>query len=440
MGVIVKKVFAIALGYSACSAYAGTSVINSGSAMTTGPSLNQYSMFGASSNPAMAPLMVPEEERWRITYFPSLAFNLEVGDVENFVDEVDDLIDILDDPNATDEDPSDVLDRFNDVLVKIGDEGYIKNSISIHAPITPLYYQSEELHGTFGIDLSINTQIAALILDDVLSINASDDTYNTNTSLYMKSGIETRVSFTYGGKYFEDSAISSLGDFYAGAKLNIIRLELSKQVKLLQDFEGDEIEDVISDDYDKYLKASTGVGLDIGLMWDAEWYRLGLTMENINSPSFEYGELGVDCDGISGDAIARNSCEISRYFIDQGRIKGKEEHTMHAKTRVDGLLKVTDRWSISSSLDLAEYDDIVGFENQWFHVATSYETSGWWLPSTRLGYQKNLTGTELSSLLFGMTFFKVVNLDIEYGLESIEIDGSSGPRRFGFSLAFTEKF
>ncbi|VUD56446.1 hypothetical protein TDB9533_02101 [Thalassocella blandensis] len=436
----MKRTLAIAVGFLAGGVNAGTSVINSGASMTTGPSLNHYSVFGASANPAMAPLMIPEEESWRITFFPSIAANFEIGDVENFADDVDDLIDLLDDASSTDESATETLDRFNDVLGRIGEEGYIKNSISIHAPITPLYYQSEELNGTFGMDLSINTQIAALILDDVLSLDSTNDTFSTNTSLYMKSGIETRVSFTYGGNYFDDTALSSLGKFYAGAKLNVIRLELSKQVKLLEDFNGEDIEDVISDDYDKYLNSSTNVGLDVGVMWDADWYRLGLTLENLNSPSFEYGELGVDCESITDDNVARNTCEVSRYFISEGRIDAKETHTMHAKMRVDSLLKVSDRWFVSSSIDLAKYDDIVGFENQWLHLATTYETEGWWLPSTRIGYQKNLAGSELSSVMLGFTFFKSFNFDLEYGLESVEVDGSSGPRRLGFSLAFTEKF
>lgn len=436
----MKKTLAVAVSLLACQTYAGSSSVNAGAATTLGPSVNHTSTHSGFANPAMTSFMVPEEDRWRINYFFGGGFNIEVGDVNNFADDVDELVDILDDPNSTDDSASEVLDRFNEVLVKMGEQGYIKNSAVIHAPVTPLYYRSEELQGTFGMDVSVGTHIAATILDDELVLNTQNESFATNTSLYLKTGIETRVSFSYGRKFFEEHDFSRHGDFYAGVKLNLINLELSKQIKALEDFAGDDIEDVISDDYDKNLKSSSGFGVDVGVVWDAEWYRAGLTIENLNSPSFAYGDVGVNCEAVPENTLARNSCEVSRYFVAEGRVAQREEHTMDARTRVEGLIKLSDRWMVNSSLDLASYDDVTGFENQWFHLSTSYEGRGWWLPSARVGYQTNLTGSEVSSMTFGVTLFKALSLDLEYGLDTVEVDGSSGPRRLGFALAFEEKF
>ena len=100
----------------------------------------------------------------------------------------------------------------------------------------------------------------------------------------------------------------------------------------------------------------------------------------------------------------------------------------------------TNKWSASGSIDLAAYDDIVGFENQWLHLATMYNFDNNILPALRVGLQSNLTGTQLSSLTVGMSLFKFATLDLEYGLNSTSIDGSSAPRRFGIALGVEERF
>ena len=62
--------------------------VNPGASLTTGVVPSQYSLAAAARNPAMAPLIVPEDERWRISYLPSISASLEIGDVQNFSDDV----------------------------------------------------------------------------------------------------------------------------------------------------------------------------------------------------------------------------------------------------------------------------------------------------------------------------------------------------------------
>ncbi len=417
--------------------------VNTGSSMGTGPSSSHYSISAAGGNPAMAPLMVAEKERWRISYLPSITATFELGDVSNFADDLDELIDLIEDPlSNTDESTDETLDRFNDVLVRMGEEGYIHNSLNISIPVTPGYYKPASLDGTFYLDVNYGAQVGLRVLDDILSFEAqTGGDFVTDTSIYFKSGIETRVSFGYGQQILADKkSLKGKGKLYAGATLNLIKLELSKQVIRLEDLDGVEVSDVISDEYDNNLESSTNIGIDLGVMWDAEWYRVGLQLDNLLSPSFDYGDIGVNCDSRPENSIEQNGCLIAQSFIADGRLKPSEKHTMHEIIRVDGLLKITDRWYVSGALDLAEYDDIVGFENQWMNIGMNYESKSRFIPSPRIGYQANLAGSEVSSYTFGFSVFKSVSLDFEWGTESVEADGESAPRRFGFSLAFEESF
>ncbi|MFL0801913.1 MAG: conjugal transfer protein TraF [Agarilytica sp.] len=434
------KKLAVFLGLVSTQVFAIDGV-NSGSSLTTGPSSNHFSMASAIHNPAMAPLVVPENERWRINYLPSISLAVEVGDVENFADDLDELVDLLEDPNADISDPSVTLDRFNDVLVRMGREGYLKQSVNISVPITPAYYHAKEANGTFFADLNIGAQASVQVIDSALSIDEQNLGYATDTSLYVKSGIENKLSFGYGREVLSDHKwVKGKAKLFAGVKLNIIQLELSKQITRLDDLDGQEVSDVLKDEYDKNLKSNTGIGIDVGVVWDADWYRVGLHIDNLNSPDFSYGDIGVNCDDLDVGTIERNSCEVTRTFVADGRIRSGEKHTKHAITRVDGLLHLTDRWGVTAALDLATYDDIVGFENQWLNLATTYTPKTSVIPAVRVGYQSNMAGTELAAYTFGFTFFKSVSLDFEWGTESVEVDGESVPRRLGASLAFEESF
>ena len=386
----------------------------------------------------MAPLALPKDQYWRFNYFPAFAMNYEVGPVDNFADDLDELIDIIDDPNSTSDSATDILDRFNVVLDNMGESGFIRSDTAVKLPFLPLFVSSDAFGGTLSVDFSLNVQIGLRVLDADLALDQQTLNFVSDTSVYLKSGIEKKLSVGYGRQFFE-ARTGKHGDLYFGAKLNIVAMDLSKQVIRLQDLDGAEIDDVINDEYDENLQSSTNVGIDLGVVWDTPYYRTGLSLLNINAPSYDYGAIGENCESRSEASIERNSCEVTRRFISEGRIRGRETHTSEAIARIEGLMKLNDRWSINSSLDLAPYDDFVGFDNQWFHLATSLEGTKW-VPGIRAGLQKNLSGSEISSFLLGFTLFKVVNFDMEVSGESVEIDGDSAPRRLGFAFSVSESF
>ena len=418
--------------------------IYSGSSMTTGSSSNHYTIASSFYNPAMNALVIDteeensQEETWRISYLPSIALNAEIGPVDNFVDDIDELIDLLDDPNSAsqNESPDELLARFNSTLTQIGKSGYIKQNISLNAPLFPLYYHLDRLDGVIGIDLTFNSYIGTRILDAPLEYN--DNVFQTSTSLYLKSGLEKKLSVSYGRSIAEEDVGNNL---YAGMKINIINLELSKQVTLLQELAGEDVGDYIRDQYDNNAKTTTNVSIDVGIVWDTRKYRLGLVLENINSPSFKYNPIGEDCVTPNSTSASTNSCQSAAEFIQtQGEIKAKETYRKEPLLRTDGLYKLTDKWLASAALDLAAYDDSVGFENQWMHLSTSYETQSFFIPSARIGYKKNLAGSKTSSLTFGLSLFKYLTLDFEYGLDDVTVDGSKYPRRLGFAMSISEPF
>lgn len=423
-------------------AFSDSGNIPTGTTLTTGAISNGHSLFSATINPAVAAFTIAEGERWRMNYLPSLSFAAEVGDVNDFVDDLDELIDLLDDPSLAEGSVEETLDRFNNVLHAMGESGYVKVSMGMHAPLLPLYWRPSRFSGTYFIEAAVDTQIRLSLLDEPLEYDDQHTSFATGSAAYLKSGIEKRVALGYARAVLNDQQKSRWGgQLYAGAKLKLINLELSKQVIPLQQLEGKDIEDLIEDEYENNLVSTTGVSLDVGVSWISDRYSAGLLLSNINSPSFAYGAVGENCAQYLEGSFPRNNCESAAYFAhEHGRLNTQEKHTKHFAATIDGAFFPTPNWSISAALDLAPYDDIVGNETQRFNMATSYNTRSLWLPDLRFGYQKNLAGSKLTSVGVGLSLFSVFTLDAQMALDEVIIDGDKAPRSMAISLAFEEKF
>ncbi|WP_075186223.1 conjugal transfer protein TraF [Teredinibacter haidensis] len=437
----MKKIVVVAaLGALAVPAYAGSNGIYIGPNHTTGDIPSEYSVFAANTNPAAAALVVAEEDSFRINYLPSIWNANELGKVDNFIDDLDELIDILDDPSLAEGSVSETLERFNTVLVEMGESGYSKTSIGLTAPILPLYHYNHLLEATFFADFSYGATIGMSVLDDELTFDPQNLLFSTNTSAYIKSGIEARLSGGMSKKLYTFGDDDGL-ELYGGFKLNVIHLRLSKQLIALQQLNGESIEDVVEDSYDENLESTSNMSLDIGVLLVAERYRAGLTITDINSPSYNYGAVGTNCDRFSDASIERSNCDTAAYFVQaKGEIIAQEQHTQEALATVSGVFNLSRKWMVSGELELAEYDDIVGHQNQWLNLGTAYNTNSNVWPSFRIGYRKNMAGSELSSVNLGFTLFGRLTLDGSWGMESTEVDGTTVPRMFGFSVGFQQKF
>lgn len=437
------KRYAIAFGalLSSPLVNAGTAVMSAGSQATFGPASNHYSLYSGSHNPAMADLVVSPDERWRMGYLFGFGTHIELGDANDFVDEIDELIDLLDDPSLSGDSVEETLDRFNRTLVEMGEEGYVKQTSSVYLPGSPLYFRPGWFEGTVYAEMAADAQWRVSLLDDPLRFNDQNGSFESNSAAYIKSGVQQRIGVGYGREINPAMFFpATSARLYVGAKLNLYSVELSKQVFQLQLLDGKDIDEVVKDEYDNNSVSTSAAGLDLGVVWDAHRYRLGLTLNDVNSPKFNYGPIGVGCENLDEDTVRRANCELTRHYTETtGEIKSREEHVKNATATVDATFFPTQRWSISSSLELAAYDDFVGSENQWAHFSTAYNSTNW-IPAVRLGMQKNLVGSELTSYALGFTLFKVFSLDISASAETIEHDGNKAPRSVGFAFGFEETF
>jgi hypothetical protein len=127
------------------------------------------------------------------------------------------------------------------------------------------------------------------------------------------------------------------------------------------------------------------------------------------------------------------------YFAGQNRISLNETHVMTGQSTIDAAINTENkRWRLAASYDLQSIRDPLGDEYQWASASAAYVTT--WLVGGRVGITKNLVGSELTMANVGLTLLGVVNLDLRYSLDSIEIDGSSAPRAFGINLGFESSF
>lgn len=413
----------------------------SGPALTTGASSDHHSVYAGAFNPALGELMVPADEQFRMGFAPSLTSVTEVGQVDNFADDLNDLIDLIDDPTKSTEPVQTLLDRFNGVLETMGESGYIKNTSEMHLPVMPLYWKVPLWDGTLMADISLGSQIQARVLDAPLSYDEQNKSFTTATAAYLKGATQTAFAVGYSRGWFDAAGIKQYGgQLYAGVKLSAYSIKLSKQVFLLQKLDGKDIGDVIRDEYDNNSQSTTAPGLDAGVIWATDTYRLGATLYNINQPSFDYGAIGENCQTRLENSVERANCEAAADFAQvRGDIKARESHEKTAYLSVDGTYYWQPNAWTSASLDLAAYDDYVGTQNQWLNISSEYSPSTHWLPNVRGALQKNLAGSKLTQLAFGIEF-KGLSLDLSWALDKTSVDGSQVPRSVGFSLAIAEQF
>jgi hypothetical protein len=412
-----------------------------GPMLTLGAQSSGLSVYAGLHNPAVGHLMVNPQEQWRMGYAPAFSSQSEIGQVDDFVDDINDLIDIVDDASSTQDPVQTTLDRFNSLLVTMGDEGYLKNTNRIELPLMPLYWKLPQWDATLMADVHVATQFKAGLLDAPLAYDDQNNSFTTASSAYIKGALQTGFALGYSQSVLDAVMQRDYGaKLLAGAKLSIYSIALSKQVFLLQNLDGKDIDKLVEDEFDNNTQTTTAAGLDLGLVWVAEDYRLGATLFNVNQPEFNFGPVGEDCQSKTSQ-ISRSNCEAAADFVQvRGDIKSREVHKKTAYLAVDGMYQVNPRWAVSAALDLAAYDDWVGTQNQWLHLASDYSPQTFWLPNWRLAVQKNLAGSELTQLAVGVGFASCITLDISMALDSVDIDGTSAPRSLGFSLAISEKF
>ncbi|MBR7889474.1 conjugal transfer protein TraF [Marinomonas sp. A79] len=417
----MKKLILLSSGLLSTAVFAAMPVNQpTGSSFTLSNAPNQRALSTVFANPAAPFIMVnqADDDSFRFGILGPLSIGVEMGDVSDLGDQVEEVEDLID--NATALTASGDVAKANKILDDIGDNAYIKTTASMQIPFMPVIYKTKT-NGAFMIDASISgVAKASLLAGDVQTTGAgSNTTLTTDTSYYAQTATDLQIGFGYSQAMWEHEK----GMLIGGVKANLHDISMGRALVRLDDDSqdaGDAISDSISDD----AVSSTNVGLDLGVVWVANNYQVGLTVANINEPEFD----GAD--------ITTNSAS------DRYDVTASDKYVMEMQSTVDFAISTKGKqFTVGMSYDANAVKDAVGDEYQWAATSLSYYGDSHFIPGLRVGMRQNMAGTELSYGTFGLTILKRLNIDLAVALDTVkDEDGDEMPRSAYFSIGYDTAF
>ncbi|MEY8876381.1 MAG: conjugal transfer protein TraF [Leptothrix sp. (in: b-proteobacteria)] len=290
---------------------------------------------------------------------------------------------------------------------------------------------------------AINQAIASINANPGQAIGA---TYSVTTAsaIDFKVANVNQVSLGYSTdltRYTPDSmqALLPSAKLDAGLRVNAYQALLYRQIGAFVDANGNSNTVKIESSRNNTTR-STALGLDVGAALGGDNYQVGATLYNLNSPSFKYPDLLLDSTNAANLAAARQ-------LAAEGTIKTADSIRLKPHVVLEGSLSSANkRWLLQSSLALNATTDFVGAPQKHATVSISSNAEGYesaWLkylvPSVRLGYNKNLVGSQLATVGLGLSW-GVFNIDANVSQQSVTIDGNKAPRSAGLSMSIAEKF
>lgn len=445
----MRSVHGVAIATAVASLISGTAVaapglLTNGGQFATGGVTTGRALPGLQSNPALLPLTLKSDQRFRMGLFELPAVGLEVGPVDNFTDDLDRVEELLEQPFTSEQEAQAAIDELNPILVEIGDSAYVNLDLSLPVPALPVVFRAGL--GVFSVHADVSGSARIDVLDDPLRIDraAPGPCSDTNaceivsdSSVYLRSGAFARVGVGYGQPLMNLPLLGREGALHVGGRVSVIQGQMSQQVARLDSDEEDSAFDRAGDNYDLNEKTSTGVSADIGVSWVSEGLHAGLLLRNLLAPSFDFGPIGIDC-GNKPTPTEQADCETAAGFADEIDLTGKFTMDPQAMAEVVYTVPGTEL-RLLGSVELNKVEHVGGDDFQNLYVGLNYE-GPWWLPGARVGYQSNLAGEKLSAVTAGLTLFGAVNLDVLYGLDSVDFEGDSLPRSAAFRLGFALPF
>lgn len=442
----IAAVLAFATIACSGSAVAMTPFLQSGSNLTLGSTSQTQTIFGSINNPAAAASLQQDGDwAWKFGAL-NVGMRVEVGPVDDMIDSMDalnDRMDVLDrcldnisncpfTSSALTTEIDDVINSGTDILKSSGDKGYADIGFGGHLPMMPMVIAADWTGGAIAFDVNAFVQGKLRVLDAPVVLNPISNEMTTNTALYIKgvSGVELGMG------YSKEVWSKGSGSLYAGAKAKLIQMNLTK---VLVGFDSaDDVEQVFEDTMDDDLEAVSGVGLDAGLLWIEQHYRLGVTANNLLEPEFAYPDISSNCNDPSLSPSQTTTCVTA--LSHSNRIDTSEVHLMNTQVILEGALYSESRnWVASVSYDANSIFDPVGNEYQYLVASAGYVPDSWWRPGFRVGYRTNQVGTMLSEVTLGLSWLRV-NLDLAQSLETITVDGDTAPRTFAANLGIDLSF
>ena len=415
----MKKLLIVSAGFLSTAVMAAMPVNQPiGSSFTLSSAPNQRALSTSLNNPAAPFLMVNQgdDDNFRFGIIGPVGVGIELGDVSDLEDQIDDLSDIFDADYADNTEAEAGLAEANLILSEIGDTAYFKTSVNLQVPLMPVIYRTDN-GGAFVLDASISAIAKGSLLAGTASVDYVESEVDTDTSLYAQTAVDLNVGLGYSQAMWE----SSYGMLVGGVKANFHQISLGRALAELDDDDADDaISDAISDD----AESSSNIGIDLGAVWVSHYYQLGLTLANVNEPTFDGAEL------VTNDAS------------DAYNVSTTDTYTMEMQTTVDFAASTRGKQlTLGMSYDVNAVSDAVGDDYQWAAASLSYYGDSHFLPGIRVGYRQNLAGSELSYASAGLTLLKRLNLDVAIALDTVEdSDGEETPRSYFFSLGYDTAF
>lgn len=432
--------------------------------MTYGAVSNTQVLVSDTLNPASGASSLSKEDS-RYGFGVNFGFGYEIGKVDDFLNQLDDtqaeldnqarsldaaliqqlILDGTIDPNGTPaEIAQDIASYLNSTTIATINEqiALLANKNSYFSAFGSLNVPISIAHKAFGGSITFNAGASAVsnlvAVDDPIVLAGTDIVVggtspnytidytipDSDTSIFIRGAAVMEISLGYSHTVY----MSDAGQLFAGLRGNYYKVGLTRYPKRLVDFASDESSEDAFDDYsDDDYEESTGFGVDAGVIWASQHYRVGATLNNINKPSFKYND--VDTSAYSSQSV-----------IDF--INSSDTYTMDTQLRLEGAVYTeSTNWVLGLAIDANAVEDPLGREYQWASLSAAYATDSWWIPGARVGYRANMAGTKVSSLTAGLTLFKSVSFDMEYSLDSVNVEESdtvpfSGevPRSFTFNL------
>ena len=232
--------------------------------------------------------------------------------------------------------------------------------------------------------------------------------FNNDTLLLTRSAVVGEFALGYS----RQAARWGGGKLYWGTKAKYIVSRLSRISTRFGDItDADELFDSIRHaDY----RNDNEFAVDFGLLWADRNYSLGAMLTNVNEPVFRFPDV---------DTSFYRSQRIIDFVV------ADSKWVMARQLKLEGSWFTADRrWTVNAALDANAVRDPMRDQYQWATVSAGYATGSWWLPGVRVGYRKNLEGSQLGYLGAGITMLKVLNFDVASTTESVRISGKDLPR------------
>ena len=436
--------------------------------LTNGAVSNGQSSMSDITNPAAgAAVLKTNGNQYRFGVLSSIGGGAEFGKVDDLYDKVNTQaqdafqngqnvnINVI---TATGTDIDNAINGtiadINNILKEVSsDDGYAKLFASAHAPVMPVVVAHQALGGSLVLDFngSFSTKIHALqatiqdtgfgaaIQADVLDNGIIDGTYNNgetsvdltdptnpvitinnDSSVIISAATQTELAFGYSRPVTELAG----GTLYGGLRGRYHKIGKARAAIRLGSL--DDAEQAFKDAMDSDFVEKSALGLDAGVLWVNDNYRLGATVANINEPTFDFGDVS----------------NISSYGTEIGKlIRETNKYTMERQITLEGALYTQDQMLVlSGAFDTNAIADALGDEYQWATLSAAFNFDNWLVPGLRIGIRKNMAGTNIQYLSAGMTLFKVLNLDYAQSSDTVTIDGTTVPRGFianlGLELTF----